>query len=99
MKRYFYFAVSTTDSAAIPVSDISGIDQTDADSIEVYYEGMGAIDNAGKITLDCTSGSSKAAMKLLVDNINGGTDPFVVVSDVVNGLSIGQGLTVTAIAL
>lgn len=98
MNRFLYFAVSATDSALVPVSDVSGIDQTDADTIELYYEGMGAIDNNGKITLDCTSGESKQAMSVLVDAMNHATEPFIVVSDVVNGVSLGHGLTVTTIA-
>tara|TARA_R110000824_G_scaffold135373_1_gene298681 strand:+ start:35 stop:334 length:300 start_codon:yes stop_codon:yes gene_type:complete len=99
MNRYLYFAVTTTDSACIPVSAVAGMELTDADTLELFYEGIGAIDNNGKITLDCTSGSSKAAMELIVNSMNYGTDPFIVVSDVVNSVSLGHGLTVTAITL
>jgi len=99
MNRFLYFAVSATDSACVPVSDVSGMEIADADTIELYYEGMGAIDNAGKITIDCTSGESKQAMNVIVNAMNHATEPFIVVSDVVNGVSLGHGLTVTTIAL
>ena len=99
MNRYLYFAVSATDAVSIPASDVGGIDVVDADTIDIYYAGMGSLDNTGKITLDCTSGSSKNAMNAIVDAMNHGTDPFIVVSDVVNSISLGHGLTVTTIAL
>ena len=99
MNRFLYFGLSATDSACVPASDVSGMEIADADTIELYYAGMGSLDNTGKITIDCTSGSSKEAMKTIVDAMNHATEPFIVVSDVVNSISLGHGLTVTTIAL
>jgi len=99
--RFLYAAVSATDSIAIPSDKVLGIEtHTDAESLKIHFAGLNADDNQGFVDLEIKSGGVKAACKAIVHAINYGTEPFIVLQDGVNDVTLDSNIEdVTSISL
>ena len=98
--RFVYAAASATDSIAIPTNKILGIESGDTESLVIHFAGLGSDDNQGSVDLEITAGGIKTACKAIVNAINYGTEPFIVLQDGVNDVTLDSNIEdVTTITL
>jgi hypothetical protein len=98
--RFLYAAVSATDSISLPSDKVLGMESTDTESLKIHFAGLGTDDNQGFIDLEIKSGGVKAACKAIVHAINYGTEPFIVLQDGVDDVTLDSNIEdVTAISL
>lgn len=98
--RFLYAALSATDSISLPSDKVLGMETTDAESLKIHFAGLGEDDNQGFIDLEIKAGGVKAACKAIVHAINYGTEPFIVLQDGVDDVTLDSNIEdVTAISL
>ena len=87
MKRFFYFELSTTDSMLVSVDNfLGGETHTDAASIHLNFQGIEGDADESLADLVITSGKSQEGFKAICNLANSGTEPFIVIADVTNGI-------------
>lgn len=87
MKRFFYFELSTTDSMLVPVDSwLGGELHTDTASLNLNFKSIEGDADEGVVDLVITATKAQDVLKHLCNLANSGTEPFIIVADVTNGV-------------
>lgn len=88
MKKYFYFSTgdaadATGEAALYPVDALRGVDPTAATTIALHFNPqdittVAASDDVDVVVLTIATGTIKTVLKELVEEINFGKNPFIV---------------------
>ena len=90
--RFLYASISDTDSIAIPANKVLAMETSDTESLNIHYAGLGDDNNQGLIDLEIKSGGVKAACKAIVNAINYGTEPFIILQDGVDNITLDSNI-------
>jgi len=78
--KILYGVVSATDQHGIKGSELIGMSFVSGTALILHHAGMDAF-TGGNITLTVTDGKMKEVCKAIVNELNHGTRPFVVLGD------------------
>ncbi len=100
MKKYFYFSTgdaadATGEAALYPVDALRGVDPTAATTIALHFNPqdittVATSDDVDVVALTITSGKIKEVLKALVEEINFGKNPFIVLDKDNEEFAIGD---------
>lgn len=93
--KTLYGVVSATDQLGIRGSELRGMSFASGTALILHHEGMDAA-SGGNITLTVDSGKMKEVCKAIVNELNHGTRPFVVVGDELTSEYLHTNITAVA---
>lgn len=93
MKRFLYFANSTSDNVCMPVDNLLGIDASTASNLIVQFVAIDGTADSTDCNITITSGKAKEVVTAIVEAVNSSVDPVIVVADDVNSLYLDADIT------
>ena len=93
--KILYGVVSATDQHGIRGSELIGMSFASGTALILHHAGMDAV-SGGNITLTVTNGKMKEVCKAIVNELNHGTQPFVVLGDELTSEYLHSDITAVA---